>query len=423
MRQLAQRSKSAAHRLTKLDTRQKNRCLEAMAQALVDHQSEIQQANAKDLETAKAMQLSKAMTDRLVLNADRIEGMAEGLREIAALPDPVGRELDRKERPNGLLLRKMSTPIGVIVIIYESRPNVTADAAGLCFKSGNATILRGGKEALHSNQIIAKLMVEAAQKCEPDFPADAIQVVPTTDRAAVPALLSLTEYIDLCMPRGGEGLIRAVADCSKVPVIKHYKGVCHVHVDKAADLDMAVQIAVNSKTQRPGVCNAMETLLVDRNIAEEFLPKLATELSAKGVSIKGDATVRSLLTPVIESQSLNLPLEDATEEDWHAEYLDLILAIRVVDNIEDAIHHINTYGSGHSDCIVTRDETAANQFMRDVDASAVYWNASTRFTDGAEFGMGAEIGISTDKIGARGPMGLEELTSYKWLCFGTGQIR
>ncbi|RZO69593.1 MAG: glutamate-5-semialdehyde dehydrogenase, partial [Limisphaerales bacterium] len=328
-----------------------------------------------------------------------------------------------KERPNGLLLRKMATPIGVIVIIYESRPNVTADAAGLCFKSGNTTILRGGKEAIHSNQIIAKLMVEAAQACEPGFPADAIQVIPTTDRAAVPALLSLTDDVDLCMPRGGEGLIRAVAECSKVPVIKHYKGVCHVYVDKDADLEMAVQIAVNSKTQRPGVCNAMETLLIDQRVAESFLPKLALELSAKGVAVKGDERVRSVLTPLIESKKLDLQLDEATEEDWHAEYLDLILSIRVVEDLQQAIDHINTYGSGHSDCIVSKNESTAQQFMRDVDASAVYWNASTRFTDGAEFGMGAEIGISTDKIGARGPMGLEELTSYKWLCFGTGQVR
>jgi glutamate-5-semialdehyde dehydrogenase len=423
MRDLAKRSKAASHRLTQLDTDQKNRCLQAMAAALLENRQAIQEANAKDLETAREMNLSSAMVDRLDLNDARIEGMAQGLREIAALPDPVGRELDRKERPNGLVLRKVATPIGVIVIIYESRPNVTADAAGLCFKSGNATILRGGKEAIHSNQIIARLMVEAATKCDPNFPQEAIQVVPTTDRAAVPALLSLTDLVDLCMPRGGEGLIRAVADCSKVPVIKHYKGVCHVHVDKEADLDMAVQIAVNAKTHRPGVCNAMETLLVDRAIARTYLPLLAPELASKKVAIKGDETVIDILNTVAANQSLKLSLEPATEEDWHAEYLDLILAIRVVDDVNAAIGHINQYGSGHSDCIVTANQATAQQFMRDVDASAVYWNASTRFTDGGEFGMGAEIGISTDKVGARGPMGLEELTSYKWLCFGTGQIR
>jgi len=420
---LAKRSKAASHRLTQLDTDQKNRCLEAMANALLKNRQAIQEANAKDLETAREMNLSSAMVDRLILNDARIEGMAQGLREIAALPDPVGRELDCKERPNGLVLRKVATPIGVIVIIYESRPNVTADAAGLCFKSGNATILRGGKEAIHSNQIIARLMVDAATQCDPNFPQDAIQVVPTTDRAAVPALLSLTDLVDLCMPRGGEGLIRAVADCSKVPVIKHYKGVCHVHIDKEADLNMAVQIAVNAKTHRPGVCNAMETLLVDSSIAETYLPQLAPELAAKKVVIKGDDTVQTILKPVIAERSLELPLEPATEDDWHAEYLDLILAIRVVDDLDAAIAHINQYGSGHSDSIVTTNEATAQRFMRDVDASAVYWNASTRFTDGGEFGMGAEIGISTDKVGARGPMGLEELTSYKWLCFGTGQIR
>ncbi len=423
MRDLAKRSKAASHRLTQLDTDQKNRCLEAMANALLNNRQAIQEANAKDLETAREMNLSSAMVDRLILNDARIEGMAQGLREIAALPDPVGRELDCKERPNGLVLRKVATPIGVIVIIYESRPNVTADAAGLCFKSGNATILRGGKEAIHSNQIIARLMVDAATQCDPNFPQDAIQVVPTTDRAAVPALLSLTDLVDLCMPRGGEGLIRAVADCSKVPVIKHYKGVCHVHIDKEADLNMAVQIAVNAKTHRPGVCNAMETLLVDSSIAETYLPQLAPELAAKKVAIKGDDTVQTILKPVIAERSLELPLEPATEDDWHAEYLDLILAIRVVDDLDAAIAHINQYGSGHSDSIVTTNEATAQRFMRDVDASAVYWNASTRFTDGGEFGMGAEIGISTDKVGARGPMGLEELTSYKWLCFGTGQIR
>lgn len=423
MRDLARRSKAASHRLTQLDTDQKNRCLEAMANALLNNRKAIQEANAKDLETAKEMNLSSAMVDRLVLNDARIEGMAKGLREIAALPDPVGRELDCKKRPNGLVLRKVATPIGVIVIIYESRPNVTADAAGLCFKSGNATILRGGKEAIHSNQIIARLMVEAATQCNPSFPQDAIQVVPTTDRAAVPALLSLTDLVDLCMPRGGEGLIRAVADCSKVPVIKHYKGVCHVHVDKEADLSMAVQIAVNAKTHRPGVCNAMETLLVDKSIAEAYLPQLAPELAAKKVAVKGDETVQAILKTVIAEQSLELSLDPATEDDWHAEYLDLILAIRIVDDLEAAIAHINQYGSGHSDSIVTTNKATAQRFMRDVDASAVYWNASTRFTDGGEFGMGAEIGISTDKVGARGPMGLEELTSYKWLCFGNGQIR
>jgi glutamate-5-semialdehyde dehydrogenase len=333
----------------------------------------------------------------------------------------VGLVLDERERPNGLILKKVTTPIGVVVIIYESRPNVTADAAGLCFKSGNATILRGGKEALHSNQIIAKLMVEAAQQCDPAFPQDAIQVVPTTDRAAIPALLSLTDEVDLCMPRGGEGLIRAVADCSKVPVIKHYKGVCHVYIHEEADLEMAVSIAINAKTQRPGVCNAMETLLIDATIAEKLLPSLGRALAEKNVLIRGDEASRQALSALIKEGALSFEL--AQESDWDAEYLDLILAIKVVTNLQEAISHINLHGSGHSDSIITQNADCAATFMRDVDASAVYWNASTRFTDGAEFGMGAEIGISTDKIGARGPMGLEELTSYKWLCYGTGQIR
>ena len=421
MKELASRSKAAARQLTGLDTEQKNRCLHAMAQALCENKAAIGKANERDLETARGMGLSQAMIDRLVLNEARIEAMAQGLREVAALPDPIGRILDERERPNGLLLQKITTPIGVVVIIYESRPNVTADAAGLCFKSGNATILRGGKEAIHSNQIIAELMVQAAQACEPHFPVDAIQVVPTTDRAAIPALLSLTDEVDLCMPRGGEGLIRAVAECSKVPVIKHYKGVCHVYIHGQANAKMAIDIAINAKTQRPGVCNAMETLLVDAAIAEKILPDLGEALARHKVEVRGDEVSKKWLTPLIDQGELSFKL--AQEEDWGAEYLDLILALKVVANLEEAMAHINRHGSGHSDAIVTEDPASAERFMRDVDASAVYWNASTRFTDGAEFGMGAEIGISTDKVGARGPMGLDELTSYKWRCYGKGQIR
>jgi len=421
MKELANRSKAAARQLTGLDTEQKNRCLHAMAQALCENKAAISKANEQDLETARGMGLSQAMIDRLVLNEARIDAMAQGLREVAALPDPIGRILEERERPNGLLLQKITTPIGVVVIIYESRPNVTADAAGLCFKSGNATILRGGKEAIHSNQIIAELMVQAAKACEPHFPADAIQVVPTTDRAAIPALLCLTDEVDLCMPRGGEGLIRAVAECSKVPVIKHYKGVCHVYIDGQANAKMAIDIAINAKTQRPGVCNAMETLLVNAAIAEKILPELGEALARHEVEVRGDEVSRKWLTPLIDQGQLSFKL--AQEEDWGAEYLDLILALKVVANLEEAMAHINRHGSGHSDAIVTEDPANAERFMRDVDASAVYWNASTRFTDGAEFGMGAEIGISTDKVGARGPMGLDELTSYKWRCFGKGQIR
>jgi glutamate-5-semialdehyde dehydrogenase len=358
------------------------------------------------------------MLDRLELTNARIAGMAQGLREVADLPDPVGRTLDERTRPNGLNLRKISTPIGVVVIIYESRPNVTADAAGLCFKSGNATILRGGKEALNSNQIIARTMVDAALATIPAFPEHAIQVVPTTDRAAVPELLSLVDCVDLCMPRGGESLIRAVTECSKVPVIKHYKGVCHVYVDGEADAKMAREITLNSKLHRVGVCNAIETLLVDQ-AAAALLPELAKELLDRDVELRLDPGARKALNGL----DANGAIKDATEADWSEEYLDKILAVRVVDGVDGAISHINEYGSGHSDTIVTSNAERAQRFQNEVDSAAVYWNASTRFTDGGAFGMGAEIGISTDKIGARGPMGLEELTSYKWIGTGTGQIR
>jgi glutamate-5-semialdehyde dehydrogenase len=347
--------------------------------------------------------------------------MAQGLRDVAALPDPLGRVLDERTRPNGLKLQKIATPIGVVVIIYESRPNVTADAASLCFKTGNATILRGGKEALNSNQFIARTMIEAGQRMLPAFPAAAIQVVPTPDREAIPALLSLTQYVDLCMPRGGEGLIRAVAECSKVPVIKHYKGVCHVYVDAEADLKMAEEIALNAKIQRPAVCNAMETLLVDQTVAKTFLPQIFQKLAEKNVELRCDETTLGLLDSKPETR--NSKLRAATEQDWFTEYNDYILNVRVVAGVKAAIDHINHYGSAHSDSIVTRSETRAKQFLAEVDSATVYWNASTRFTDGGEFGMGAEIGISTDKIGARGPMGLDELTSYKWLGIGTGQVR
>jgi len=340
---------------------------------------------------------------------------------VAALPDPVGRILDERTRPNGLKLQKISTPIGVVVIIYESRPNVTADAASLCFKSGNATILRGGKEAIHSNQIIAEIMVGSAKKHLAQFPEHAIQVVSTTDRDAIKELLSLTQYVDLCMPRGGESLIRAVTECSKVPVIKHYKGVCHVYVDAEADLKMAEEIALNAKVQRPAVCNAMETLLVDVKIAKSFLPAVGHSLLEKNVQLRADADSEAILKSEIRNPKSEI--KRATEEDWFTEYNDYILNVRIVDGVKAAIDHINHYGSAHSDSIVTRNEARAKQFLAEVDSATVYWNASTRFTDGGEFGMGAEIGISTDKIGARGPMGLEELTSYKWLGFGNGQIR
>jgi glutamate-5-semialdehyde dehydrogenase len=421
MTRLAKQAKAASRELAKLTTADKNACLQAMAAALETNAAAIQEANALDMEFGAQHGLSAAMLDRLKLDDKRIAGMAKGLREVAALADPVGKILDERVRPNGLRLQKISTPIGVVVIIYESRPNVTADAASLCFKSGNATILRGGKEALNSNQIIARIMIDAGKTACGQFPEHAIQVVPTPDREVIPILLSLTQYVDLCMPRGGESLIRAVADCSKVPVIKHYKGVCHVFVDADADLKMAGEITMNAKVQRPAVCNAMETLLVDKTVADKFLPAIGEKLFEKHVEIRADDSSREILNAKLNLK--NSKLRAVSEQDYFTEYNDYVLNIRIVDGVRAAIDHINFYGSAHSDSIVTRNEAHAKQFLAEVDSAAVYWNASTRFTDGGEFGMGAEIGISTDKIGARGPMGLDELTSYKWLGIGTGQVR
>ena len=414
MTALARDAKTAALQMPRLNTGEKNACLCAMADALEGNASTIHEANAKDMETGRSMDLSQAMLDRLHLDEERITDMARGLRNVAELPDPVGRILDERVRPSGLHLRKVTTPIGVVVMIYESRPNVTADAAGLCFKSGNVTILRGGKEALNSNRIIARLMVEAGRKTSELFPEHAIQVVPTTDRAAIPELLSLTDYVDLCIPRGGEGLIRAVAECSRVPVIKHFKGICSVYIDADANAKKAVAVVVNSKTQRPGVCNAMETLLIDKSIAPSLLPQIAGALRAEGVELRADEAVREILGSDTKA---------ATNEDWDTEYLDLICAVRVVKGIDGALDHINRHGSGHTESIVTENESTARRFQNEVDASTVFWNASTRFSDGGEFGMGAEIGISTEKIGARGPMGLAELTTYKWLGEGDVLIR
>ena len=422
MTRLARQARVASRELAQLTTAEKNSCLLAMAAALEKNADAIKQANAPDMDAAAKSGLSSAMLDRLKLDDKRIAAMAKGLREVAALADPVGRILDERVRPNGLKLQKISTPIGVVVIIYESRPNVTADAASLCFKSGNATILRGGKEALNSNQTIARIMIEAGKQALAKFPEHAIQLVPVADREAIPILLSLTQYIDLCMPRGGEGLIRAVTECSKVPVIKHYKGVCHVYVDADADLKMAGEIAMNAKVQRPAVCNAMETLLVDKAVAEKFLPQIATRLWEKHVELRADEDSVKLLDAIRNTQHA-AKIRRATEQDFYTEYNDYILNVRVVDGVKAAIDHINQYGSAHSDSIVTKNEAHAKQFLAEVDSAAVYWNASTRFTDGGEFGMGAEIGISTDKIGARGPMGLDELTSYKWLGIGNGQVR
>ncbi|MDE2681210.1 MAG: glutamate-5-semialdehyde dehydrogenase [Verrucomicrobiota bacterium] len=414
MTALAKNAKAAAHQMTRLSTADKNACLLAMADAIETHAMSIKEANAMDMGTGRAMDLSQPMLDRLLLDDARIAGMARGLREVAELPDPVGRVLDERDRPSGLNLKKIAAPIGVVVMIYESRPNVTADAAGLCFKSSNVTILRGGKEALHSNQIIARLMAEAGQSACDAFPEHAIQMVPTPDRAAIPELLSLTKWIDVCIPRGGEGLIRAVTDCSKVPVIKHYKGICSVYLDAEADAKKAIAITVNSKTHRPGVCNAMETLLVDEAIAPALLPQVAVALREKGVELRVDERGANILGDGLTA---------ATTADWDTEFLDLICAIRVVRGVGGAIAHINTHGSGHTESIVTENESTARRFQQEVDSSTIFWNASTRFSDGGEFGMGAEIGISTDKIGARGPMGLEELTTYKWIGEGNGLTR
>lgn len=422
MEQLARSAREASHALALLSTAEKNDALLAMADALDAGAEPLQAANREDLKVGESLGLTKAMMDRLALDTKRIRAMAQGLREVAALPDPVGRMLDDRTRPNGLRLQKVTVPLGVIVIIYESRPNVTADAASLCFKSGNATILRGGKEALHSNQWIAQTMVEAGRRILGDrFPNSAIQVVPTPDRAAIPALLALTQYVDLCMPRGGEGLIRAVTEASKVPVIKHFKGVCHVYVHAAADLTMAVDILDNAKTQRPSTCNAAETLLVDREVAEQLLPLVAHRLGNKNVELRADPAAFALLSNLgVKYPAALVPAEEA---DYFNEYNDYILNIRVVEDVSHAVAHIRHFGSAHSDSIVTQDESAARRFLAEVDSAAVYWNASTRFTDGGEFGMGAEIGISTDKLHARGPMGLEELCSYKWIGWGNGQVR
>ena len=414
MRAIASNAKAAARQMTRLTTQEKNACLISMANALEANAEAIKAANEKDMATGRSMNLSSAMLDRLQLDDARIAAMDKGLREVAEFEDPVGRVLDERTRPSGLHLRKVSAPIGVIVMIYESRPNVTADAAGLCFKSSNATILRGGKEALNSNQTIARILSEAGKEATDRFPEDAIQVVPTVDRAAIPELLSLTELVDLCIPRGGEGLIRAVADCSRVPVIKHYKGICSVYLDGDCHPDKAIAVTVNSKTQRTGVCNAMETLLVDVAVADKLLPRVSDELKAKNVELRVDERAAAILGP---------HAKPAAREDWDTEFLDLICTVRVVDGVEGALEHIGHHGSGHTETIVTENEATALRFQNEADASTVFWNASTRFSDGAEFGMGAEIGISTDKIGARGPMGLAELTTYKWLGKGDGLIR
>ncbi|MEM7012245.1 MAG: glutamate-5-semialdehyde dehydrogenase [Verrucomicrobiota bacterium] len=407
---LGAQAKAAAHELVKLSADDKNRVLMAMAQQLQGATDEILLANAKDIAGAEEKGLTKAMVDRLRLDETRVAAIADGIRQVAALPDPVG-EIIRDWTPkNGIHIQKKRVPIGVIGIIFESRPNVTSDAAVLCFKAGNATILRGGSEAFHSNTAIANALGEGGAK--EGMPEHAIQLIPFTDRESVQHMAEMDQYLDLIVPRGGHGLIERVVSLARMPVIKHYDGICATYIDKDANLEMAKQIAVNAKTQKPGVCNAMETLLIHENIAEKFLQDGGQALIDAGVELRGDEKVVELLGT-----------KAAEEADWKTEYLDLILAVKIVGSLDDAINHINSHGSQHSDCIVTNNYEAAERFLNEVDSATVYVNASTRFSDGEEFGFGAEIGISTDKLHARGPMALEELTSYKYLLRGTGQIK
>ena len=402
---------AASRKLALLCAAKKNAILLAMAKKIETQKKLIKEANARDLQTARQAGLSGAMLDRLELTDARIEAMTRSLREISALKDPVGRRIRSWTRPNGLKITKVRVPIGVIAIIYESRPNVTAEAAALCIKTANAVILRGGKEALASNQAIVKAM--RAGGLANGLPADAIQLVTTTDREAVRELVGLEGIVDLVMPRGGEQLIRMVTENAKVPVIKHYKGVCHIYVDESANFEMALKIIENAKCQRPAVCNAAEKVLVHEKIADRFIPLMAEILTARGVELRGDD----------KSRSLACAIKPAREDDWYAEYLDLILAVKVVKSAAEAVEHINRYGSHHSDAIITESARVGKTFTTRVDSAVTYVNASTRFTDGGQFGMGAEIGISTDKLHARGPMGLEELTTYKYVVTGNGQVR
>ena len=411
MQSIGKQARAASRLMAQADTNAKNNALFAIADALLHSSTTLIAANGKDVAAAKANGLDAASIDRLTLTEKTIRGMADGLRQIAQLADPIGEISDMKYRPSGIQVGKMRVPLGVIGIIYESRPNVTADAAGLCLKSGNAAILRGGSEALHSNQAIAAC-VHAGLKAA-GLPADAVQVVNTTDRAAVGELITMTAYVDVIVPRGGKELIERISREARIPVIKHLHGVCHVYIDDDADIDKAIRIADNAKTHRYGVCNAMETLLVNAHVAAKVLPELCRIYLDKGVELRGDDASRKLVPQ----------MKVATEEDWHTEYLAPILSIRVVADLDQAIAHIDTYGSQHTDSIVTENYTKAMRFLREVDSSSVMVNASTRFADGFEYGLGAEIGISTDKIHARGPVGLEGLTSQKYIVLGNGQIR
>ena len=411
MQQLGAQAKLASAVLAQIEPGQKNAALLAISDALQEHRELLKQANEKDLEQGRTDGLDDAMQDRLLLNDAGIDGMIEGLRQVSALPDPVGEISDMDYRPSGIQVGKMRVPLGVIGIIYESRPNVTIDAAALCLKSGNATILRGGKEALHSNQAIAECIQQGLKQA--GLPEQAVQVINTTDRAAVGLLLRMKDTVDVIIPRGGKGLIERVSSEAEIPVIKHLDGICHVYIDDQADLDKAFDIAINAKTRRYGVCNAMETLLVAEAVAPQILPRLAAAYTEKGVELRGCAKTQAILSGI----------NSATEEDWSTEYLAPVLSIRIVQDMQQAIQHINNYGSHHTDSLVSENYTRARAFMRAVDSSSVMINASTGFADGFEYGLGAEIGISTDKIHARGPVGLEGLTSQKYIVFGDGHIR
>jgi glutamate-5-semialdehyde dehydrogenase len=411
MKQVGEQARVASRVVARASTAAKNTALMEMAKAIRSDAANLIAANAKDLIAARDKGLEEALVDRLKLDAKAIAVMAEGLEQIAALSDPIGEISDLKYRPTGIQVGRMRVPLGVIGIIYESRPNVTADAAGLCLKSGNACILRGGSEALHSNQAVAACVHKGLRAA--GLPEDAVQVIETTDRAAVGELITMNKYVDVIVPRGGKGLIERISSDARIPVIKHLDGVCHVYIDSKADLDKAVKIADNAKTQRYGTCNTMETLLVHEKIAALVLPPLAQIYLDKKVELRGDAEARQLVPQ----------MKTATEEDWYAEYLAPILAVRIVKNLDEAIAHITQYGSAHTDAIVTEDYTRAMRFLREVDSSSVMVNASTRFADGFEYGLGAEIGISTDKLHARGPVGLEGLTSLKYIVLGNGQVR
>ena len=407
----AKKAKAASRTLANLSTEIKNNALFKMAAGLEKESAKLISENKKDLAAAEQKGLSKAMIDRLTLNPDRIKAMADGLREVAALPDPVGEVLNMRRRPNGMEVGRMRVPIGLIGIIYESRPNVTADSAALCLKSGNGVLLRGGSESVHSNTAIVEVLSKAG--AEAGIPENAVSFIENPDRACVMEMLKQNQYIDLIIPRGGEGLIRMVSENSTIPVIKHDKGICHVYVDSKADLAMANEICFNAKVQRPGTCNAMETMLVHQDIAKTFLPAFLRRMKTAGVEIRGCAKTLAIVPDI----------KKATDKDWDTEYNDLILNVKTVANLEEAMEHIALHGSQHSEAIVTNDYRNARRFQREVDASAVFVNASTRLNDGFEFGLGAEIGISTTRIHARGPMGLEELTSTKFIVFGDGQIR